>query len=216
MIRPTDPRRLVRGALTAVLLAIPCSPLFSQSSDPNASPSPPASHAELSGDVDRFATYDVFGNREPRYSRWNPYEQNPLKGDLPLLGDTGYLEIFARVNSNTRYSREPGTSVDPNDIAKNNIFLGFEIKKDEDTFHPSPFKFRMLGNFQAISPSAVTGVVSEKGTLQEAVVTARLFEVGGNFNLSFFEGGIRNFKSSMKEPEPEKKDTAKPEEEKKS
>ena len=28
--------------------------------------------------------------------------------------------------------------------------------------------------------------------------------------------GIRNFKSSMKEPEPEKKDTAQPEEEKKS
>ena len=28
--------------------------------------------------------------------------------------------------------------------------------------------------------------------------------------------GIRNFKSAMKEPEPEKKDTAKPEEEKKS
>jgi len=188
---------LVRGALLAVLLAVPAPPLLSQASDPNASPPPPASHAELSGDIDRFATYDLFGNREPRYSRWNPYQQNPLKGDFPIFGDTGFLEVFARVNSNTKYFRKPGTGFDPDDIEKNNVFLGFEIKKDEDTFHPSPLKFRMLGNFQAVSPSALTGVVSEKGTLQEAVVTVRLFEVGGNFNLSFFEGGLRNFRSDL-------------------
>jgi len=183
-----------------MLLVAPCRIPFAQSSDPNAStapPEPPVSHAELSGDVDRFSMYDIFGNRDPRFSRWNPYQQNPLKADLPVFGNSGFLEIFARLNSNSKSFRSIGNNVSSDNVEKNNIFLGFEIKKDEDFFHPSPFKFRVLGNFQALNPGALNGGTSQKGTLQEAVVTARLFEIGGNFNLSFFEGGVRPFKSDL-------------------
>ncbi len=204
---------LLRSAFalaTAVLLLSAAHPAAAQSSDPNAaaqetsSPEPPpvpsrasdaSSAAELSGAVDRFATYDAFGERDPRASRWNPYQQNPLKGDLPVFGDRGFLEIFTRLNSNGKYRRNPGVMQEGDDFEKTNLLAGFEVKMDEDTFHPSPLRFRLLGNFQVTSGG--TGDTIQDGALQEAVVDVSLFDVGGDFNLSFFEAGVRPFRSDL-------------------
>jgi len=157
--------------------------------------SPPS--AELSGDVDRFALYDMFGNREPRFSRWNPYQQNILKGDLPIFGDRGFLELIAVNFSNNKFRSVVGAGNTPeeSDFEKNNLLFGFEIKMDEDAFHPSPIKFRLLGNMQLNNPGV--GESFSDVALQEAIVNVRLFEFGGNLNLSFFEGGVRPFKSDL-------------------
>ncbi|HXI02881.1 MAG TPA: hypothetical protein VNI57_06845 [Candidatus Saccharimonadales bacterium] len=153
------------------------------------------SPARLMGDVDRFATYDAFGNRDPRASRWNPYQQNPLKADFPVFGQRGFFELFAISNTNAKSRQDIGQD-SANDFEKSNLLLGFEIKRDEDTFQPSSLKFRLLGNFQADHNGLIKDSNQDAG-FQEAVVQARLFEIGHNYDLSFFEGGIRPFRSDF-------------------
>jgi len=146
-------------------------------------------------DVDRFSTYDAFGNRDARFSRWNPYQQNPLKADFPVFGDRGFFELFAILNSNAKQRQDVGAA-DSNDFEKGNLLLGFEIKRDEDTFQPSPLKFRLLGNFQTDHNGAISDS-NQDAALQEAVVQVKLFEIGHDYDLSFFEGGLRPFKSDF-------------------
>jgi len=153
------------------------------------------SPARLMPDVDRFSTYDAFGNRDARFSRWNPYQQNPLKADFPVFGDRGFFELFAILNSNAKQRQDVGAA-DSNDFEKGNLLLGFEIKRDEDTFQPSPLKFRLLGNFQTDHNGAISDS-NQDAALQEAVVQVKLFEIGHDYDLSFFEGGLRPFKSDF-------------------
>jgi len=192
--------------MVIALVALPASRLNARPDDPNAAQpegaavAPAAaslSHSELSGDVDRLSTYDIYGNRDPRFSRWNPYQQNPLKADIPVFGNSGFLELIARFNSNAKEVHNLGSNLKFDDTEKQNLVAGFEIKKDDDTFYPSPIKFRLLGNFQIINPPGSNVQSIQNGALQEAVLDVRAFEIGGNLNLSFFEAGVRPFKSDL-------------------
>src|SRR5262249_5755747 len=68
--------------------------------------------------------------------------------------------------------------------------------KDDDTFFPSPIRFRLLGNFQMVTPPGGADTI-QNGALQEAVLDVRAFEIGGNNNLSFVEAGVRPFRSDF-------------------
>jgi hypothetical protein len=194
--------------MVIALLAFPAGRAHAQPDDPNAAApesapaaagqaAPALSHSELSGDVDRLSTYDIYGNRDPHFSRWNPYQQNPLKADIPVFGNSGFLELIARFNSNAKDVHGLGNNLKFDDTEKQNLVAGFEIKKDDDTFFPSPIKFRLLGNFQIINPPGNNVQAIQNGALQEAVLDVKVFEIGGNFNLSFFEAGVRPFKSDL-------------------
>src|SRR5262249_689087 len=112
------------------------------------------------------------------------------------FGRSGFLELIARLNSNSKDVDPLGSGTRPDDTYKQNLLAGFEIKKDDDTFFPSPIRFRLLGNFQMVTPPGGADTIQD-GALQEAVLDVRAFEIGGNNNLSFVEAGVRPFRSDF-------------------
>ncbi|MGH8103343.1 MAG: hypothetical protein ACREJQ_02340, partial [bacterium] len=160
----------------------------------------------------RWRTVNIEGHPELTYRLWDPYGQNLLKGDFPVKGDW-FMELNA-INTVVYKSRRnlDFSRVFPDLIAAGslrvfghnsfyaeNLIFGAELRRHDDTFVPSGFRFRINGaadfkhNINALSNGS-----DGNAHLFDAFADVRLADFGhDNFDLLFLRGGIQGFRSDF-------------------
>jgi hypothetical protein len=168
---------------------------------------------ELSGE------YPFVGNRG-----LNPYEQNVLKGDLPIIGDNIFFILTAIAEMPFEYRRVPtpyGVSTEREDsdsfwgqgegyVALPTAIASFELFKGSTTFKPRDWAVRVtpVFNLNYVSTRERNGlnISPEEGptrrrqdiALQEAFAEVKLFDVGVNYDFVSVRGGIQPFNSDFR------------------
>ena len=172
----------------------------------------------------RWRTYNLEGFPAYQYNPLDPYHQNVLKADYPLSGNW-FLELNA-LNTVVHKSRRNldfsnvfadqipiarGGTCDPllsscpltffahNGFFAENVIFGGELRLHDDTFVPSPFRFRINGvvdfkdNINAFNDGS-----DANGHLFDAFVDYRLADLGHkNFDLLFLRAGLQGFRSDF-------------------
>lgn len=181
--------------------------------------SAPSTGSEIRTVPSRWRTFDLQGHPEYTFKIYDPYHQNVLKADFPITRDGDwFLEVSAFNNVVFKSRRNLDfspvfadqitagslTFVRHNNFFNENLIYGFEIRRFDDTFMPSDFRFRINGvaDYRRDLNAFNSGSRGE-GHLFDAFVDVKLYDFGGdhdgrsNFDLLFLRGGIQGFKSDF-------------------
>jgi hypothetical protein len=163
--------------------------------------------------------YPFVGNRG-----LNPYEQNVLKGDIPVIGEDVFVIITAIAEMPFEYRKLPTPSGVSTEREESPWFYGegesyaalpttiasFEMFKGSTTFRPRDWAFRVTPVFNLnyvntrernglnISPAEGPTRRRQDIALQEAFGEVKLFDVGPNFDFVSVRGGIQPFTSDFR------------------
>lgn len=180
-----------------------------------AAPTPPSS--EIKPVATRWRTFDLQGHPEYTFRVYDPYHQSILKADYPLSGKW-FLELNAFNNLTYKSRRNLDfstvfadqitagtlTFVPHNQFLNENILFGAQIQRNDDTFVPSNFKFRVNGvTDYKRGINAFNNGSNTSSHLFDAFVDVQLFDFGprvdahSNFDLMFLRGGLQGFKSEF-------------------
>src|SRR5580704_4253430 len=173
-------------------------------------------------DWDRYG----IGGEHPyvRGSKWDPFDRNILKGDVPIFGQQAFLNFTA--TSDTFFdgrrlptptdvsSARPGS---PDFFGKGEqIFLdqtfafSFDLFHGDTSFRPVDWRIRITPvvslNYLAVQELGVVNVDVRKGTtrldshigLQEAFGEIKLHDLGPNFDFVSVRAGIQAFNSDFR------------------
>jgi hypothetical protein len=154
----------------------------------------------------------------------NPYEQNVLKGDLPVIGDEVFVIVTAIAEMPFEYRRVPtpsGVSTE-RDISEEfwgkgegyaalpTAIASFEMFKGSTTFRPRDWAFRITPVFNLnyvstfergglnISPAEESTRRRQDIALQEAFGEVKLADIGANYDFVSVRGGIQPFTSDFR------------------
>jgi hypothetical protein len=178
-------------------------------------PAPPG--RELEPVATRWRSYDYQGRPEYTFRIYDPYGQNVLKADFPVAGDW-FVEVNALANlvykSRENLDFRPAfadqiaagtlTFTGRNDFANQNLLVGAELRRFEDAFYPSTFRFRVNGvadhrsDINAFNPGS-----NSDERLFDAFFDVVLHDFGdptdgkGNFDLLVLRGGLQGFRSDF-------------------
>ena len=155
---------------------------------------------------------------------WNPYEQNVLKGDLPIIGNNTFLILTAiaelpfefrttptpsGVSTNREGSEEFWGEPEQYAVLPTGIF-SFEMFHGSTTFKPRDWAFRITPVYNLnyvntkernglnISPAEGPTRKRTDFAIQEAFGEVKLFDVGANYDFVSFRGGIQPFTSDFR------------------
>jgi hypothetical protein len=154
----------------------------------------------------------------------NPYEQNVLKGDLPIAGDSVFFILTAIAEMPFEYRKLPTPSGVSTERESSQEFFGqgesyaalptaiasFELFKGSTTFKPRDWALRVTPVFNLnyvntkernglnISPAEGPTRRRQDIALQEAFAEVKLFDVGPNFDFVSVRGGIQPFTSDFR------------------
>ena len=158
-------------------------------------------------------------------SRWNPYRQNVLKGDFPILGTEDvflstiwtYRLLFNKRKVPTPAGITGGSVVDPNffgdgqqDFWRHDAAITVDLFKGQQAFKPVDWrlKFTPVFNYTDLgveNPGVVKIDVSEGNTrqerdvaLQEALLEYHLFDLSDRYDFVSSELGIFPFRSDFR------------------
>lgn len=204
---------------------------------------PPATDAPVRPSVDRrevrdrwrieFPEYDRYGDRGARgrdipfrRGRWyNPYDQNVLKGDRPIIGNDVFMVLSAVSTTNVEIRRVPAsTAVSSVDPDSNNFFgrpeslffnqtlqVSFEMFKGQTTFQPRTWAFKIsptfsIPNYLNARENGVVNIDVRRGTtrtdthvsLEEAFVEVKLFNTNDNYDAVSVRAGIQPFNADFR------------------
>lgn len=165
---------------------------------------------------DRWRLMQAFGFNHPFY---DPYNQNPLKGDLPVLtnfGDNIFFNLGVISDTLIEARRLPISTNPPvvdifgqgqqNALVQNLIF-SFELSKSDTTFRPPDLKFRFVPvfNFNRVSVSdadsdSSTGTVrTDKFVgVQELFIDKHLRNVSERYDFDSLRLGIQPFTTDFR------------------
>lgn len=155
---------------------------------------------------------------------FDPYDQNVLKGDLPIIGDDIFMVLTA-VSDTTVESRvvptPSGASAEASGaheffgdgsqltVLPNGLF-SFEMFKGSTAFKPRDWAFRITPHFNlnylgarergAVNPSPAAGITRRRQhlALQEAFGEVKLAEIGPNYDFISVRAGIQPFNSDFR------------------
>lgn len=155
-------------------------------------------------------------------SPWNPYRQNRLKGDFPVLGTD---DVFFNLSATARLFAEARKLPTPTGVAGpgedffgngNQRFLveqlavTFDVFKGQQAFKPVDWRLRMTpvlqGSRLSVEEKGVTDVDVSEGTvrtdgqftLQEAFAEVHLFDLSNRYDFVSSEIGILPFRSDFR------------------
>ncbi len=154
----------------------------------------------------------------------NPYEQNVLKGDIPIAGDSVFFILTAIAEMPFEYRKLPTPSGVSTERESSQEFFGqgesyaalptaiasFELFKGNTTFKPRDWALRVTPVFNLnyvntkernglnISPAEGPTRRRQDIALQEAFGEVKLFDVGANFDFVSVRGGIQPFTSDFR------------------
>ncbi|MFN2501824.1 MAG: carboxypeptidase-like regulatory domain-containing protein [Pyrinomonadaceae bacterium] len=180
-----------------------------------------------------FPEYDRYGDRGARErdipfrrGRWyNPYEQNVLKGDFPIIGNDYFMVLSAASTTGVELRRTPsGNNVGSANPDSNNFFgrpesfslsqtiqLSFEFFKGQTVFRPRSWAFKISPTFSipnylnARENGIVNGDVRRGTTrtdfhvsLEEAFAEVKLFDTNDNYDAVSIRAGIQPFNADFR------------------
>ena len=154
----------------------------------------------------------------------NPYEQNILKGDIPIAGDSIFFILTAIAEMPFEYRKLPTPSGVSTERETSQEFFGqgegyaalptaiasFELFKGSTTFKPRDWAVRVTPVFNLnyvntrergglnISPAEGPTRRRQDIALQEAFGEVKLFDVGPNYDFVSVRGGIQPFTSDFR------------------
>lgn len=154
----------------------------------------------------------------------DPYDQNRLKGDLPVIGNEIFLILTGVAEIPFEYRRVPTPSGVSQQRAGSDEFFGkgkqfsllptglfsFEMFHGSTVFKPRDWAFRVTPaynlNYTSTKERNVINVTPEEGknrkrddfALQEAFGEVKLFDVGANYDFVSVRAGIQPFNSDFK------------------
>ncbi|MEM9556932.1 MAG: hypothetical protein AAGC60_21920 [Acidobacteriota bacterium] len=157
-------------------------------------------------------------------SRWNPYKQNPLKGDFPIHGQDRFLVLTAVSDTLLDGFQVPTPSAvsanDPGDITffgdaeqllvQQNIILSADYYKGSTAFKPFDWRVRASvvanGNHLEVQENAGVAPDVRRGTsrtrgflaLQELFVEKKLLDLSANYDFLSVRIGIQPFSSDFR------------------
>ncbi|MEO6594221.1 MAG: hypothetical protein ABIP94_05665 [Planctomycetota bacterium] len=173
----------------------------------------------------------VGGVQPPDYSInepaewWNPYRQNPLKGDFPIPGTEDVFFSFTATNRLFFERRNVPVPtgitgpdrVDPNNFGdgrqsflQNDFALSFDLFRGQQAFKPVDWRIRITPVFNytrlevnevgVVVIDPVQGTTRERGdvTLQEVFLEYHLFDLSDRYDFASVEIGVLPFRSDFR------------------
>jgi hypothetical protein len=157
-------------------------------------------------------------------SLWDPYNQNILKGDRPIVGDDIFLSLSASIDNLLEYRKVPTpcgvSAARPNCeqffgkpqqfFLNNNVALSADLFKGLTAFKPFDWRLRatFVGNVNylntkengIVNPDVRRGTTRTDGraALQEAFVEYKIADLSPNFDFISVRGGIQPFNSDFR------------------
>lgn len=154
----------------------------------------------------------------------DPYDQNVLKGDLPVIGDNVFLILTAISETPFEFRKVPTPSGVSAERAGAEEFFGegeqfavlpsaivsFEMFRGSTAFKPRDWAFRVTPQFNLNYVNTrernVLNITPEEGrtrqrehlALQEAFGEVKLFDVGANYDFVSVRAGIQPFNSDFR------------------
>jgi Carboxypeptidase regulatory-like domain len=173
-------------------------------------------------DWDRYG----IGGEHPyvKGSKWDPFNRNKLKGDVPIIGKQTFLNLTATSDTFLDGRRLPT----PTDVSSarpgssdffgkgNQLFLdqtlafSFDLFHGDTSFRPVDWRIRITPvvslNYLAVQELGVVNVDVRKGTtrldshigLQEAFAEVKLHDLGPNYDFVSVRAGIQAFNSDFR------------------
>ena len=180
-----------------------------------------------------FPEYDRYGDKGARGrdvpfrrgSWYNPYDQNILKGDRPVIGNDYFMILSAVSTTGVELRRTPsGTNVSSANPDSNNPFgrpesfsfsetlqVSFEFFKGQTTFKPRTWAIKFsptfsLPNYLNARENGIVNIDVRRGTtrtdyhvsLEEAFAEVKLFDTNDNYDAVSFRGGIQPFNADFR------------------
>ncbi len=180
-----------------------------------------------------FPEYDRYGDRGARgrdipfkRGRWlNPYAQNILKGDFPIIGDDYFMILSGVSTTNAEIRRTPApTNVSSANPDSNNFFgrpesfsfsqtlqFSFEFFKGQTVFRPRSWAFKIsptisIPNYLNARENGIVNIDARRGTnrtdyhvsLEEAFGEVKLFDTNDNFDSVSVRAGIQSFSADFR------------------
>jgi hypothetical protein len=173
-------------------------------------------------DWDRYG----IGGEHPyvKGSKWDPFNRNKLKGDVPIIGKQTFLNLTATSDTFLDGRRLPT----PTDVSSarpgssdffgrgNQLFLdqtfafSFDLFHGDTSFRPVDWRIRITPvislNYLDVQELGVVNVDVTKGTtrldshigLQEAFAEVKLHDLGPNYDFVSVRAGIQAFNSDFR------------------
>lgn len=170
----------------------------------------------------RLPTFDYEVNAKPRW--WDPYNQNILKGDLPIIGNDIFLNVTATVDTLVEYRRLPTpcgvSAAQPNCpqffgkpdqfFVNNNVILSADLFKGLTAFRPFDWRVKLtfIGNVNRleVKETAIVNPDVRRGTkrtdgfpaIQEGFLEYKIADLSPNFDFLSVRAGIQPFNSDFR------------------
>jgi hypothetical protein len=181
-----------------------------------------------------FPDWDRYGKGHPRvddypYQKgnwWNPFNQNVLKGDYPILGQNIFLEVTGITQAFFELRQTPtGTTPfettlrpnspeffgSPNQFAySQNFFLSFDLFRGDTAFRPVDWRVKMTPAFNinslqvnelgVVSPDVLRGTVRNRSffALQEWFLETKLADISPDYDFISLRLGSQPFTSDFR------------------
>lgn len=180
-----------------------------------------------------FPEYDRYGDKGARgrdipfrRGKWyNPYDQNKLKGDIPVIGNDYFMILSAVSTTGVELRRTPtGTNVSSANQNTNNPFgrpesfsfsetlqFSFEFFKGQTVFKPRTWAIKIsptisIPNYLNARENGVVNIDVRRGTtrtdyhisLEEAFAEVKLFDTNDNFDAVSIRAGIQPFNADFR------------------
>ena len=161
----------------------------------------------------RWRTYDLEGHPEYSYKIYDPYHQNPIKGDYPLGTSNWFAEVDAldttvyKSRRNVDFSNRFASQIaagklsffDLNNFFNENAIFGTEFRHNDDRFVPANFRIRFDGVADLKHDiNAFNNTTDSNGHFFDAFFDLQVHDFGhDNFDQMFVRGGIQFFKSDF-------------------
>ena len=163
-------------------------------------------------------------SRTRRGGPLDPYNLNPLKGDVPVIGDDIFFVLTARSETSFEYRSVPtpgGISTERPDTEPffaegeqwtvlPTAFVTLELFKGDTAFKPRDWAVRVTPvfnlNYNSSRERNVFNIDPEEGNtrrrqdfaLEEAFAEVKLFDVSENYDFVSVRGGIQPFSSDFR------------------
>ncbi len=159
-----------------------------------------------------------------RGRRWDPYNQNVLKGDYPILGQDVFLvltatsdtllDVFTIPTPSGVSAARPGSvsffGDDAQLLAVENVFLSADLFKGDTAFKPFTWRVKatLAGNVNyldtrenaIVKPDVRRGTTRTdgRGSLQEVFFEAKLATLSANYDFLSVRAGVQPFSSDFR------------------
>ncbi len=155
---------------------------------------------------------------------WNPYDQNVLKGDYPIIGDHTFLDITGINDIDWAFKRLPvasGVSTEspnsPNffgsgdeNTVQENLILSYDLFHGDAGFKPVDWELKVTPvfnlNYLGTNERGIVNIDPADGTnrtnghiaLQEAFVDYKIADLSPYYDFLSITGGIQGFTSDFR------------------